>query len=63
MESITNALEQLVSLTEAAEAITEALASLRQQLSDDQWQALENSPLDSLVCACIDLEYIVESNS
>lgn len=63
MESITNALEQLASLIEAAEAITEALSSLREELSEDQWEALENSPLDSLVCACMDLEYTIESMS
>jgi len=63
METINNALEQLAMLTEAAEALTAELAKLRETLSDDQWQAIENSPLDSLVAACCDIEYIVESNS
>jgi hypothetical protein len=63
METINNALEQLAMLTEAAEALTAELAKLRETLSDDQWKAIENSPLDSLVAACCDIEYIVESNS
>jgi hypothetical protein len=63
METLNNALEQLAMLTEAAEALTAELAKLRKTLNDDQWEAIENSPLDSLVAACCDIEYIVESNS
>lgn len=61
MKSITNTLELLATLTEEAQAIANCLASLREELSDDQWEALEESPLGNLVNACLDLEYTVES--
>jgi hypothetical protein len=63
METINNALEQLAMLTEAAEVLTAEMAKLRETLSDDQWQAIEDSPLDMLIAACAEIEYIVESNS
>ena len=64
METITNALEQLALLTEEAQAIANCLESLREQLSDDQWEAVENSPLGDLFNACIDIESTIsELNS
>jgi type II secretory pathway component PulF len=63
MESVAEMLEKLATLTKQAEAVTNCLASLREQLSDDQWEALEDSPLDDLVAACLDLEYTVETIS
>lgn len=63
METITNLLEQLATLTEEAQAIANCLSSLREELTDDQWESLENSPLGDLVNACLDLEYTVESLS
>lgn len=63
MQSITNTLELLATLTEEAQAIANCLASLREELTDDQWEALEESPLGNLVNACLDLEYTVDSLS
>lgn len=63
METITNLLEQLATLTGEAQAIANCLSSLREELTDDQWEALEESPLGNLVNACLDLEYTVESLS
>jgi len=56
MQNIANFSEKFSTLMENAEAIANLLESSRQELSEDVWQDLENSPWDSLVCACIDLE-------
>jgi len=64
VETITNALEQLALLTEEAQAIANCLESLREQLPDDQWEAVENSQLGDLFNACIDIEATIsELNS
>jgi hypothetical protein len=63
VETITNLLEQLATLTEEAQTIANCLASLRDQLSEDQWEAIDNSPLADLVNACVDLEYTVDQLS
>lgn len=53
-------LEQLATLTAEAEAIADCLESLREELSDDQWEAIENSPLGELLNACLDLEGTID---
>lgn len=63
MESITNVLEQLATLTEEAQAIASCLESLRQELSDDQWDAIDQSPLGELFNACLDLEGTIDQLS
>ena len=63
METITNLLEQLATLTEEAQAIANCLESLREELSDDQWEAVENSPLGDLLNACLDLEGTIDQMS
>lgn len=60
VESITNALELLATLTEEAQAIANCLASLRDQLSDDQWDAIDESPIGDLLNACLDLEGTID---
>ena len=60
VESITNALELLATLTEEAQAIANCLANLRDQLSDDQWDAIDQSPLGELFNACLDLEGTID---
>jgi len=61
MEGITNLLEQLATLTEEAQAIANCLESLREELSDDQWEAIENSPLGDLVNSCLDIESTIDA--
>jgi len=61
VETITNVLEQLAMLTEEAQAIANCLERLREELSDDQWEAIENSPLGDLVNACIDIESTIDA--
>ena len=61
VETITNALEQLAMLTQEAQTIANCLESLREELSDDQWEAIENSPLGDLVNACIDIESTIDA--
>ena len=63
VQSITNLLELLATLTEEAQAIAECLASLREELSDDQWDAVDESPLGDLLNACCDLESTIEQLS
>lgn len=63
MKSIVNSLEELMKLTNAAVSITEELASLRNSLSDKDWENLDNLPVSKLIELCLDLEYIVETNS
>ena len=61
VETITNVLEQLAMLTDEAQTIANCLESLREELSDDQWEAIENSPLGDLVNACIDIESTIDA--
>ena len=56
MKSIANFSEQFSTLMENAKAIANQLESLREELPEDIWDDLENSPWDPLVCACMDLE-------
>ena len=61
VKSITNVLEQLATLTDEAQAIANCLEDLREELSDDQWEAIENSPLGDLINACIDMESTIDA--
>lgn len=64
MSSFTDSLEQLVQLTCAAQEVTKALVNMREELTEEQWENLIDNPaVDLLVSSCMDLEYIVESNS
>lgn len=64
MQSFADSLEQLVQLTYAAESVTKALVSLREELSEEQWEILIDNPaVDNLISSCMDLEYIIERNS
>jgi hypothetical protein len=63
MSSFADSLEQLVQLTYAAQEVTKALASMREKLTEEQWENLVDNPaVDLLVSSCMDLEYIVENN-
>jgi len=64
MSNFTDSLEQLVQLTYAAQEVTKALASLREELTEDQWESLIDNPaVDLLISSCMDIEYIIENNS
>jgi hypothetical protein len=64
MSNFADSLEQLVQLTYAAQEVTKALASLREELTEDQWESLIDNPaVDLLISSCIDIEYIIENNS
>lgn len=64
MSSFADSLEQLVQLTYAAQEVTKALVSMREELTEEQWENLIDNPaVDLLVSSCMDLEYIVENNS
>jgi hypothetical protein len=64
MSNFADSLEQLVQLTCAAQEVTKALASLREELTEDQWESLIDNPaVDLLISSCMDIEYIIENNS
>ena len=64
MSNFADSLEQLVQLTRAAQEVTKALASLREELTEDQWESLIDNPaVDLLISSCMDIEYIIENNS
>lgn len=58
-----NTLSLLSELIEDAQTIVKHLETLREQLTDDDFEAIYNSPLDALVCSCIDLEHTLEQLS
>lgn len=60
MEKLANQLDTLILLLRDAQCIANHLESLRQQLSEDEWETIDNSPLGSLLCACMDLEFTLE---
>ena len=64
MSNFADSLEQLVQLTDTAQEVTKALVNLREELTEEQWETLIDNPaVDALISSCMDLEYIVESNS
>ena len=60
MEKLADQLDTLILLLRDAQCIANHLESLRQQLSEDEIEAIYDSPLDSLFCACMDLESTLE---
>ena len=60
MQKLANSLELLATLTEEAETIANLLASLRLSQTEEEWEAIVNSPFGCLIDACVDLEYTYE---
>ena len=56
MQSLSEKLDLLVILLDDAQCIANHLDSLRQKLTEAEFEAIYDSPLDSLFCSCMDLE-------
>lgn len=60
MKNLANQLDTLILLLGDAQCIVNHLESLRQQIDEDEWETICDSPLGSLLCACMDLEFTLE---
>lgn len=58
---MSEALEQMMALVAAAKDLSAALEALRNETSDDEWDALcDNEFVDAVLCAAMEVESLVE---
>jgi len=61
--SVVAAMERMTEFLESAESILEALRRIREEIPNEEYEALEEKypAIEALVCAAADLEYQMEA--
>ena len=60
MQSLTNSLEQLLTVTETMGALMSELQSARDTIPEADWEVMLDGPWGQLICSVMDLEYHLE---